>query len=783
MGKVSKTKKRERVSSSSAPYSAGGSNRGADKTSVKLLTDMKSIDYSRRLRACQLLGALYSNSSTFSRTVSLDALASDEVLGLLRLRLLDSHPDVRTAATLTLRYMGSCKDQTVYSKLERCGIAGTVLQLVRETFGAVTPDSTEYVESLVAALHSLCVWGESIVRELSSTSYLQGFLVLAIDAPSPKLVFELTGLVSVLMENNPSACAVVSALVLPSSESGLQTLVRGMVGQWASFRCCSPVHYDLRGVQLNCAGALCHFLAVADNDAIAALDACAVSDSAIADGGSPGTLAVMLSTLIKSINLTDEIISDCMAADVPIDYSSISAAETGAGSDVVSMDQGEEVEVAHTSNSRPEGSEDVIIGAEAVERISQSAFGIVRLAVEVLGNFALVAKERMNKVLNNCSSKAAIELEDWSAYGEDEGERLMDHMASSMAAAPTMLRNSASVVSATPFARLFSEAGVMVACCNLLTQLHSVLFQMALKSRTPDLLPLPSSVLFVLETMEIVMLCIGNMSDYSLIASLDTDAISLASLLIACGQLGMDVLFGVSPSSMFETTISSGTDHGKSTYHEWELSPCLDSSQVAHATRQTIVASAQAIASLFSAASDTSKVRPVSLLPSPGLLSANISGVSDAVPTLVACLLRFLHVPIMEVNTATCELISCVAGSADSLALSQNENMVLTNALLKRISDPLAISIAAKGVRNIDTSLAVSAACYSALVDLHSSDEAAYLEVFSRLNVKNILSDNLATFRSKMQVDGATIDREELLSYKETYLNVKRFLKYKSNFV
>lgn len=777
MGKVNKSKKRGKTNSAAAPYATNASPARQDQTSVKLLQDMRSIDHSRRIRACDLLSGIFSNTSTFSSMLSLAALVGEELLGLLRMRLVDNNSDVKVAAMRALRNMASCKDQSVYTKIELCGIAGTVVQSARETLGSLSPATLEQAETVVGTLHSLCVWGEAVVRDLSTPSYLQNLLALAVSAPSPKLLSEVTGLLSVLAENNPPACSALAAVSVPSrSGSAVAVLVEGALGQWSPFGAhAETAQGDLRCAQLNCACTLTHLLGSPAGIAeVNFLETDTVPD--VTRTGEPTCILLVLAhTLVASLRLSDEAIADSLCADVPVDYAQ-SPAEGAAGIGAMEeMTAAASPAALQTSNSRPEGGEDVTIGAEAKERPSQAAFGMIRLAVEVLGNFALMAKEKVN---TPCGTTRGVPADgsggaDWSMLGEEEGERLMEQMASSMAVSHRNVHSAPA--SDSLYSRVITESGALTSCCQLLSQLHAILKEMSAGCVSEGSRPLPSSAIFVLETMELVTLTISNLSDYTLVQSINETAVSLAELLIMCSQMCVDVLYGVTPSTSFPGALESSAQ-------AWSLSPCLDSKQAAVSARHAIVAGTQALASLYTAAHDASHMRPVSLLPPPTIAVVNAAGVSAAVSTLVPCLLRLLGVPIVEVNAAVCDMISCLAAAANAMALSQNENMVLTNALCRRLADPKAISIAPKVGPHSDASLAVSAVCYSSIVDLHSSDEVAYLEVYTRLNMTKILNENLTNFRSKMQVDGVTIDKEELSTYKEMYLNVKRFIKYKSKY-
>ena len=97
----------------------------------------------------------------------------------------------------------------------------------------------------------------------------------------------------------------------------------------------------------------------------------------------------------------------------------------------------------------------------------------------------------------------------------------------------------------------------------------------------------------------------------------------------------MDLLYGVTPSASFLTDpavagVEGGGDgsvsdtKGITNSTEWALSSCLDIKQAAFYARQTSVATAQALASLYTAASMATTTatmpRSVALLPSSGII-------------------------------------------------------------------------------------------------------------------------------------------------------------------
>ena len=50
---------------------------------------------------------------------------------------------------------------------------------------------------------------------------------------------------------------------------------------------------------------------------------------------------------------------------------------------------------------------------------------------------------------------------------------------------------------------------------------------------------------------------------------------------------------------------------------------------------------------------------------------------SAVLPQVVGAITRCLHIPIVEISVASCDLISCLAAAQDGNFLSQDENMVL----------------------------------------------------------------------------------------------------------
>jgi hypothetical protein len=803
MGKVSKSKKRGGSSKSraAAPYAGGGpSPARQDPTSAKLLQDLRSIDHARRQRACELLGSLFSGGgggggfSALAPMLSLEALASDELLNLLRMRLVDAHAGVQLAATRALRSMASCKDPAVYQRLERGGVAGSAVQLARAALEAAlspapAPARLEHAETMLAALSSLCVWGESVVRELSAPAYVESLVALTQRPPSARLLCEAAALLAVLADGNPPALAVLAAL--PPAR-GVGALMDGMLGRTPPFAAdagttaaidttataaaaaTEAARGDLFSSRLHCAATLSQFLCCGPAEQAAALEG--------------ALLGPLMDLLLGCLALSDEMAADCAAPDIVVRYEQASAlppADVAEGGG-----DGMETETAPTSDSRPEGSEDVTIGAEAAEKRSQAALGVVRLAAEILGNLALAAKEREG---GGGGEEGGAGAADWATMDEDEGERLMDQMATSMGS------GSAAQGGAGPGAAglggVYSallDRGVLPALIFCLRRLLGVLGGMLAGSRG-GACPLPSSVLDLLETLETVLLCLGNLLDCSpadVLAGVGSPCAGaggegmLAELLAAAGQAALDALYGVTPSATAASFLpapdsalpgpAAAAGGGAGAGGEWALSSCLDGRLAALGSRQACVAAAHALACLYGGASSAR------LMPAGGDV-VSVSGVSGEAPGLLPLLLRLLGLPVVEVLSAACALVARLAGARGGGALSQAENMALSQALARRLADPKAVS--AGGGGGGGGTLQVSAACFSALVDLHCSDEPAYLEVFAHLNLKGILNESLADFKTKLAVEGPTIEREELGGHREMALNVKRFIKYKSGFL
>lgn len=140
----------------------------------------------------------------------------------------------------------------------------------------------------------------------------------ACDAPSARLLCELTGLLSVLVENNPPACAAIACL--PAALSGVPTdqhmpnagvrlMLDGMLGRWRPFQTLTETpRGDLYSSRLHCASVLTQFLAAGPEAGVGDLSGLLETSSLSGDSGEMrGVLPLMLDLLVATLQLSDEV--------------------------------------------------------------------------------------------------------------------------------------------------------------------------------------------------------------------------------------------------------------------------------------------------------------------------------------------------------------------------------------------------------------------------------------------------------------------------------------------
>jgi hypothetical protein len=112
-------------------------------------------------------------------------------------------------------------------------------------------------------------------------------------------------------------------------------------------------------------------------------------------------------------------------------------------------------------------------------------------------------------------------------------------------------------------------------------------------------------------------------------------------------------------------------------------------------------------------------------------------------------------------------------------------NALLSNSLLRRCQEPNAYSAdnSSNGVENVARStLIVMDGCFNSLIDLHCSDDLAYLENFSKLKCVDKLLALSNDFNTKLRDPACRrLDDEDREKFAETLENLGNFVAYKQD--
>ena len=109
----------------------------------------------------------------------------------------------------------------------------------------------------------------------------------------------------------------------------------------------------------------------------------------------------------------------------------------------------------------------------------------------------------------------------------------------------------------------------------------------------------------------------------------------------------------------------------------------------------------------------------------------------------------------------------------------------LTRIVLERLQNPAAVSPITGLTGAVDCEMKITEASLSALIDLHSADDTATLEVFKDLSCIQVIQQACEDFRRsvKANAQSGVCRREDVAQMQEVLLNCKRFIRYKIAFL
>jgi hypothetical protein len=119
--------------------------------------------------------------------------------------------------------------------------------------------------------------------------------------------------------------------------------------------------------------------------------------------------------------------------------------------------------------------------------------------------------------------------------------------------------------------------------------------------------------------------------------------------------------------------------------------------------------------------------------------------------------------------------------------LSPVLNALLTNALLRRLQDANAYSCDTaqqdKQLRLLEGGMQLMDSCFNAIIDLHTSDDPAFLSNYVKLQCAGKLRERGEFFSNKLgSTAAAKLDRSDLEKFSETLENLESFIQYKAGF-
>jgi hypothetical protein len=165
---------------------------------------------------------------------------------------------------------------------------------------------------------------------------------------------------------------------------------------------------------------------------------------------------------------------------------------------------------------------------------------------------------------------------------------------------------------------------------------------------------------------------------------------------------------------------------------------------------------------------------------------ASVNKLDDnAVKAVIALVCRGLNLSMYEI-ASVCVQTTIIIGTQVNVSQSVAFNAVLTNALLRRIEAPaIGKDCEDDHLKNYkqDASSLLMAICMDAVVDMHSSDDAAILQNFIKLDASKRLETAFLSIMGKMQeIEKESIEKQNEAQLLEICDNTKDFIEYKRQF-
>jgi len=219
--------------------SVGGGGGGRSEESVEanpeartLLAELGSLNEASRIKACRLLGNLFS-VSTHGR--SKHGLCTSAMLTKLQQRMLDSSANVRVEASGAIHNMACTESDEIICKMVDAGIVRTSISLVCGSCsssgaslsgleGLSTSQLNLVVEQLLLAISNMCVYSVACDEFVSSPQAVPCLLHLIVSGPTLAIQVAASQVLIVISENN----VAVSQQIIEAR--GIEALLRCLLG-------------------------------------------------------------------------------------------------------------------------------------------------------------------------------------------------------------------------------------------------------------------------------------------------------------------------------------------------------------------------------------------------------------------------------------------------------------------------------------------------------------------------------------------------------------------------
>lgn len=615
---------------------------------------------------------------------------------------------------LTRRNMATCRNQSVSRRLVSMGLMGTTISLVMEGLNS-TPMSdaqASYIEQLTACVSNLCASCEEAVVELRSRQFCPSLVhILSSGELNSSIKRAAAQCLHTATENE----AVISESI-SSLPGGVDVLVT--VAQ----QCSTAQDLDMKLCGLYCLGTLVNIC------------------GSLPSGNTTDLTQKMqqiLPMLLSALEPSEDILNLCIsptiddeltesqkkkAGELPTDDNGSLLLDESTSTSTMTYEMndegmGDDLEGGgddDVDDQKEEGGgEEVYVGGD-VDKPWMPTFEVLEVAAEVLANIAVILKEQCGGA--DEEERGDYDEGEWD--DDDENERRMEAIAA-MKGARQDEDGGVDFSSRRVELGVFDVRSAVGSLISVSTKLHTCIDVMISRC-DKEHAKFPSSSNEIMSCTDKLSTALTNflylVNDWT-----ETDVHTLMDILLKQFNSFATVFRGVTPSG-------AAGDSSTAT-NIWALSSLLEQSKLQSVVRNTLSATVSCLATLHRMPMDESLLSMANPM---NPTNKTLRGMR-----MVTLIRGIASVPFWEVTQHCLDMVSFLS----SIELQFSEVKVISNTLLRRLSDPSALRVRTgtrqMGARSLcDASILVMEACISAFIDLHSSDDR---DIYS-VSVRNITS-------------------------------------------